>query len=86
MLIVLGVAAFILSKYGFSMAPLAVGICISSTIDQRFQQTIIAMRGNFMNITKYPIACVMLILCLFLLLAIVLVKPIRHLVSNSKED
>lgn len=85
-LIVLGVAAFILSKYGFSMAPLAVGICISSTIEQRFQQTIIAMRGNFMNITKYPIACVMLILCLFLLLAIVLVKPIRHLVSNSKED
>ena len=85
-LIVLGVAAFILSKYGFSMAPLAVGICISSTIEQRFQQTIIAMRGNFMNITKYPIACVMLALCLVLVLAIVLVRPIRHLVSNSKED
>ena len=85
-LIVLGVAAFILSKYGFSMAPLAVGICISSTLEQRFQQTIIAMRGNFMNITKYPIACVMLALCLVLVLAIVLVRPIRHLVSNSKED
>ena len=85
-LIVLGVAAFILSKYGFSMAPLAVGICISSTIEQRFQQTIIAMRGNFMNITKYPIACVMLAVCLLLVLGIVLVKPIRHLVSNSKED
>ena len=85
-LIVLGVAAFILSKYGFSMAPLAVGICISSTIEQRFQQTIIAMRGNFMNITKYPIACVMLGLCVALVLGVVLVKPIRHLVSNSKED
>ena len=85
-LIVLGVAAFILSKYGFSMAPLAVGICISSTIEQRFQQTIIAMRGNFMNITKYPIACVMLCICLALILGVVLVKPIRHIVQTSKED
>jgi len=85
-LIVLGVAAFILSKYGFSMAPLAVGICISSTIEQRFQQTIIAMRGNFMNITKYPIACVMLGIALALIVGVVLVKPIRHLVANSKED
>ena len=44
------------------------------------------MRGNFMNITKYPIACVMLGICVLLVLGIVLVKPIRHLVSNSKED
>ncbi len=84
-LIVLGVIAFIVSKYGYSMAPLAVGICMSSTLEQRFQQTMIMLRGNVANITKYPITCVILGVALALVLASLL-KPVKRLLVNSKED
>ncbi len=84
-LIVLGVAAYIISKYGYSMAPLAVGICMSSTLEQRFQQTMIMLRGNPANIVKYPISCVILSVAALILVA-TLFKPVKQLLSNSKED
>jgi len=68
------------------MAPLAVGICISSTLEQRFQQTMIALRGNLANITKYPITCVILALTVLLLVGTIASKTMRHILSNSKED
>ena len=70
----------------YSMAPLAVGICISSTLEQRFQQTMIAMRGKFVNITKYPMTCVMLGIAVLLILGAALSKPVKHVLKNSKED
>ena len=85
-LIVLGILAYVISKFGYSMAPLAVGICISSTLEQRFQQTMILLRGNFANITKFPIACTMLAAALLLILGATLSKPIKSLLANSKED
>lgn len=85
-LIILGVLAYIISKFGYSMAPLAVGICISSTLEQRFQQTMIALRGNFANITKYPITCVLLGLAVLLVLGSALSKTIKTVLKNSKED
>ena len=84
-LIVLGIAAYIISKFGYSMAPLAVGICMASTLEQRFQQTMIMLRGNFGNITKFPISCVILGAALILLL-LPLVKPVKKVLANSKED
>lgn len=84
-LIVLGVIAFIISKYGYSMAPLAVGICMASTLEQRFQQTMIMLRGNFANITKFPISCVILGLAVILLLMPML-KPVKKILVHSKED
>jgi len=85
-LIVIGVLAFLISKYGYSMAPLAVGCCISSTLEQRFQQTMIAMRGNLGNITKYPITCVILGLTLVLIIGSAVSKSMKTLLKNSKED
>ncbi|MBQ7305670.1 MAG: tripartite tricarboxylate transporter permease, partial [Clostridia bacterium] len=85
-LIILGVLAYIISKFGYSMAPLAVGICISSTLEQRFQQTMIALRGNFANITKYPITCVLLGLAVLLVLSSALSKTMKTVLKNSKED
>ena len=85
LLIVLGVAAYIISKYGYSMAPLAVGICMASTLEQRFQQTMIMTRGDIARLANYPIACVILGLAVLLLL-ISLLKPVKKLLMNSKED
>ncbi len=85
-LIVMGVLAFLISKYGYSMAPLAVGICISSTLEQRFQQTMIAMRGKLSNITKYPITCVILGLTLVLIIGSIVSKGMKNVIRNSKED
>lgn len=85
-LIVLGVLAFIISKYGYSMAPLAVGICISSTLEQRFQQTVIAMRGNVANLAKYPITCFILAVTVLLVIATMASKTMKHVLNNSKED
>lgn len=84
-LIVLGVIAYVISKYGFSMAPLAVGICMASQLEQRFQQTMIMLRGNFGNIVKYPISCVILGAAVLLLL-MSLLKPVKKILVNSKED
>lgn len=84
-LIVLGVIAYVISKYGFSMAPLAVGICMASQLEQRFQQTMIMLRGNFGNIVKYPISCVILGAAV-LLLFMSLLKPVKKILVNSKED
>lgn len=84
-LIVLGVISYIISKYGFSMAPLAVGICMASQLEQRFQQTMIMLRGNFGNIVRYPISCVILGAAALLLL-MSLLKPVKKVLVNSKED
>ena len=85
LLIILGVLSYIVSKYGYSMAPLAVGICMASTLEQRFQQTMIMTRGDISRLGKYPIACVILGLAVFLLL-ISLLKPVKKVLMNSKED
>lgn len=85
LLIILGVLSYIVSKYGYSMAPLAVGICMASTLEQRFQQTMIMTRGDISRLAKYPIACVILGLAVFLLL-ISLLKPVKKVLMNSKED
>lgn len=84
-LIVLGVLAYIVSKYGYSMAPLAVGICMASQLEQRFQQTMIMLRGNFANIVRFPISCVILGVALLLLL-IPMLKPVKKFLVHSKED
>lgn len=84
-LIVLGTIAYIVSKYGYSMAPLAVGICMASQLEQRFQQTMIMLRGNFANITRYPISCVILGAALIMLI-IPMLKPIKKFLAHSKED
>lgn len=84
-LIVLGTAAYVVSKFGFSMAPLAVGICMSSTIEQRFQQTMIMLRGNFANIGRFPIAAAIMSLALVLLL-LPMLKPVRRVLKHGKED
>ena len=84
-LIVLGVLAYIVSKYGYSMAPLAVGICMASQLEQRFQQTMIMLRGNFANIVKFPISCVILGAALVMLL-MPLLKPVKKILVHSKED
>ncbi len=84
-LIVLGALAYIISKFGYSMAPLAVGICMSSTLEQRFQQTMIMLRGDFSNIVRFPISCVILGAALVLLLP-PLLKPVRRYLKHSKED
>jgi putative tricarboxylic transport membrane protein len=85
-LVVQGVLAYVVAKYGYSMAPLGDGICISSTLEQRFQQTIIAMRGKFSTITKYPITCVLLGLAVVLILGSALSKTVKTVLKNSKED
>lgn len=83
-LIVLGVLAYLISKYGYSMAPLAVGVCISSTIEQRFQQTMIVSRGSLSRLLSRPITAVILGLSALLLL-MTLLKPIKRALSQSKE-
>lgn len=84
-LIVLGAIAYIVSKYGYSMAPLAVGICMASQLEQRFQQTMIMLRGDFSNIVNFPISCVILAVALVMLIMPML-KPIKKLLVHSKED
>lgn len=84
-LVALGVIAYLISKYGFSMAPLAVGICISSTLEQRFQQTMIVTRGSLGNLLSRPITAVILGVSVVLLL-LTLLKPIKKALTHSKED
>ncbi len=84
-LIVLGVIAYVISKYGYSMAPLAVGICLSSIIEQRFQQTMIITRGSFLKLMSRPITAVILGFA-FLMLLMTLLKPVKKALFHSRED
>ncbi|MEG0740770.1 MAG: tripartite tricarboxylate transporter permease [Clostridia bacterium] len=84
-LIILGVAAFLISKFGYSMAPLAVGICISSILEQRFLQTMKMTKGNLGVLLSRPITAVILALALGMLV-MTLFKPIKAALSHSKED
>lgn len=83
-LIVLGVVAYLVSKYGFSMAPLAVGLCISSTLEQRFQQTMIVSRGDIGRLLSRPISTAILGVAALLLL-LTLLKPVKKALLQSKE-
>lgn len=83
-LIALGVIAFIISKYGFSMAPLAVGVCMSSILEQRFLQTMKMTKGSFTALMSRPITAVILSAAA-VMLVLTLFKPIKRALSQSKE-
>ena len=84
-LLVLGVFAYFVAKFGYSMAPLAVGIVLGSTIETGLTQGMIICHGSVWEMLTRPLSGTILWLALILLAATVF-KPVRKLLSNSKED
>ena len=83
--LVLGVFAYFVAKFGYSMAPLAVGIVLGSTIETGLTQGMIICHGSVWEMLTRPLSGTILWLALILLAATVF-KPVRKLLSNSKED
>ena len=84
LLLVFGLFAYFASKYGYSMAPLAVGLVLGSTIEQGMIQGMIICKGSFLELMKRPLAGTILALAA-LLVFLTLLKPIRRILSQSKE-
>jgi putative tricarboxylic transport membrane protein len=84
LLLVFGLFAYFASKYGYSMAPLAVGLVLGSTIEKGLIQGMVICKGSFLEMMQRPLAGTILALaCLAALLT--LFKPIRKVLSRSKE-
>ena len=84
LLLVFGLFAYFASKYGYSMAPLAVGLVLGSTIEKGMIQGMIICKGSFLELMKRPLAGTILALAA-LLVFLTLLKPIRRILSQSKE-
>ena len=84
LLLVFGLFAYFASKYGYSMAPLAVGLVLGSTIEKGMIQSMIICKGSFLELMKRPLAGTILALAA-LLVFLTLLKPIRRILSQSKE-
>ena len=84
-LLVLGVFAYFVAKFGYSMAPLAVGIVLGSTIETGLTQGMIICHGSVWEMLTRPLSGTILWLAVILFAATVF-TPVRKLLSNSKED
>ena len=84
LLLVFGLFAYFASKCGYSMAPLAVGLVLGSTIEKGMIQGMIICKGSFLELMKRPLAGTILALAA-LLVFLTLLKPIRRILSQSKE-
>lgn len=85
LLVLFGVFAYFIRNYGYSMAPLAVGIVLGPTIESGLSQGLIISNGSVMELMSRPIAGTMIgIAILFVILTVL--KPIRRLLSHSKES
>ena len=84
-LLILGVFAYFVAKYGYSMAPLAVGIVLGSTIETGLTQGMIICEGSVWKMMTRPLSGTILWLAL-LLVAATLFKPVKKLLINSKDD
>lgn len=84
-LLVLGIFAYFISKYGYSMAPLAVGIVLGSTIEKGLIQGMIICHGSIWEMLTRPLSGTILWIAM-LLLAVTAFKPVKRLLVNSKED
>ncbi|MFV0412420.1 MAG: tripartite tricarboxylate transporter permease, partial [Oscillospiraceae bacterium] len=84
-LTVLGIFAYFASKFGYSMAPLAVGIVLGSTIERGLMQGLVMCHGSFIEMLQRPLSGTILIITL-VLLALTCLKPIKKLLKNSKEE
>lgn len=85
LLLILGVFAYFMSKFGYSMAPLAVGLVLGGTIETGMVQGLIICSGSFIELMSRPFAGTILGLAMVMLLA-TFAKPIKRILANSKED
>lgn len=85
LLLVLGVFAYFISKFGYSMAPLAVGLVLGSTIETGMVQGLIICHGSFIELMSRPFAGTILAAAMVMVL-ITFAKPIKRILVHSKED
>jgi putative tricarboxylic transport membrane protein len=84
LLLVFGLFAYFASKYGYSMAPLAVGLVLGSTLEKGLIQGMVICKGSFLEMMQRPLAGTILAVA-GLLLLVMLLKPVRRILSQSKE-
>jgi putative tricarboxylic transport membrane protein len=84
LLLVFGLFAYFASNYGYSMAALAVGLVLGSTIEKGLIQGMVICKGSFLEMMQRPLAGTILALT-GLAALLTLVKPIRKVLSRSKE-
>lgn len=84
-MLVLGVFAYFVAKFGYSMAPLAVGIVLGTTIETGLTQGMIICEGSIWKMLTRPLSGTILWLAI-ILLAVTAFKPVKKFLINSKED
>lgn len=60
-----GVIAYMISKHGFPISPIALGLILGPTMEQTFGQSMIMFKGNFLRILQRPLAVVFFLLAAF---------------------
>lgn len=83
LLLVLGLVSYFVSKMGYSMAPLAVGLVLGGTIETGFIQGMTICNGSILELFRRPLAGTILVLSL-LLLAWTLLRPLYRLLTHKK--
>ncbi|MGI6404583.1 MAG: tripartite tricarboxylate transporter permease [Oscillospiraceae bacterium] len=85
LLVILGIFAYFGSKFGYSMAPLAVGIVLGSTIEKGLMQGLVMCHGSFLEMLQRPLSGTILTLAMIMVLLSAL-KPVRRVLKSSKEE
>ena len=67
-LIVFGIAGYILTRCGVGVAPLILGFILGPGVDKNFRTAMIAAKGNILSIISHPIAFVMFLVAISFML------------------
>lgn len=84
-LLVLGVFAYFVTKFGYSMAPLSVGLVLGTTIEKGLIQGMLMCGGSFVTLMRRPLAGTILWIAI-IILCLTLLKPVRKYLAHSKEE
>ncbi len=75
-MLIMGIAGYLLRKFGLDPAPLVLGLVISPTLEMSLRQSLIMSNGNWTIFFQRGIALALLALC-FALLALAALSLIR---------
>ncbi len=84
-LVLFGVFAFFIRNYGYSMAPLAVGIVLGPIIESGLTQGLIISGGSMLTMASRPITGTLFAVT-FVIILLTLMKPIKKVLLHSKEE
>lgn len=82
--IVFGLAGFLMSRFGYPVAPVLLGFILGPLVEENFRRTLFVSNGDFSAFVGSPVSCVFILLCVLALAAPLALDLRRRLRNRSR--